>query len=337
MSDDDAASDGAASDASAGVGHLGLDALADVLAGERAADPHLSACLSCTARLAELEAADAAVVASLVSLRDPALPDGLTERLDAALRNEPPLRPATDAAAGAAAGAATGPTTVTPLGPRRRRHWLPVAVAASLVLVGSLGVSALRGVGDAGTSADTAAPAAGAAESAADGLARNASGTDYADEAAVQAVLPGVLAGRAVQGAPDEMADSSARAMAPAVPAQPPAPGQSDDAAQLSSQAAATPPAPVSGEQFTVIAVDPLARLREPVALAACLSALLPPEEPDLRPLALDYARWSGQPALAVVLPDPDATRLSVYVVGAACSAADAAVLAFNRVAKPQQ
>jgi hypothetical protein len=69
--------------------------------------------------------------------------------------------------------------------------------------------------------------------------------------------------------------------------------------------------------------------------LASCLAALLPPEEPDLRPLALDYASFGGAPALAVVLPDPDPAKLQVFVVGPGCSQADDGVLRFVRVARP--
>ncbi len=61
-------------------GHLDLDALADVLAGERD-DAHLRTCPPCTDRLAELAAADASVTAALGALPPPPLPDGLSERL----------------------------------------------------------------------------------------------------------------------------------------------------------------------------------------------------------------------------------------------------------------
>jgi hypothetical protein len=82
-------------------------------------------------------------------------------------------------------------------------------------------------------------------------------------------------------------------------------------------------------------AVDPLARLRAPEGLADCLAALLPPEEPDVQPLALDYAGYAGQPALAVGLPDPDPAQLSIFVVGAGCSRANDSTLYFVRVPRP--
>jgi hypothetical protein len=78
-----------------------------------------------------------------------------------------------------------------------------------------------------------------------------------------------------------------------------------------------------------------LARLRTAEGLDACLSALLAAEEPGTRPLAVDYARYDGQPALAVVLPDPDPAQAAVFVVGADCGAADADVLLFRRAPLP--
>jgi len=85
----------------------------------------------------------------------------------------------------------------------------------------------------------------------------------------------------------------------------------------------------------TARADDPLARLRDPVALAGCLAVVLDPANPAERPLALDYATYRGRPALAIVLPDPDPARLSVFVVGPACSQADDDLQYFTRVPRP--
>lgn len=54
-----------------------------------------------------------------------------------------------------------------------------------------------------------------------------------------------------------------------------------------------------------------------------------------MRPLALDYARYRGMPALAVVLPDPDPAKVSVFVVGPDCSRNDDDTLFFTRLARP--
>ena len=47
------------------------------------------------------------------------------------------------------------------------------------------------------------------------------------------------------------------------------------------------------------------------------------------------YAAYQGRPVLAVFLPDPDPDRLSVFVVGPACSRADGDVQYFTRVVRP--
>lgn len=79
-------------------------------------------------------------------------------------------------------------------------------------------------------------------------------------------------------------------------------------------------------------AVDPLARLRTPAGLADCLLALLPPDDPSVRPLALDYAAFRGRPALVVLLPAVDPSKLDVYVVGPGCSRANDSTLFYTSV-----
>lgn len=284
---------------SAAAPHLDLDALADALAGQGGEQTrgHLSSCGSCSSRLAELEAAEARVVAALGALPDPPLPDGLAERIEAVLRAEP----------APTAGAGASVTALPARAPRRRL--LPAAAAAVLVLTGAgLGVSLVGGGADEQTSK------AGGSTAGAPPL--SSSGADYADPAAVTGVLPAVLAGGAGPGVSDSSAGTAADAA-------PPEAATSQDARATSQL-----PAPAAAE-------DPLARLRTPEGLADCLSAVLPPEEPDLQPRALDYAQFRGQPALAVLLPDPDPGKVSVYVVGPACAAADAAVLGFFRVDAP--
>lgn len=311
--------------------HLDLDALADVLAGERPDDGHLRTCPTCTDRLAELQAAEVAVIASLATLPDPEVPEGLAERLTAALRAEPPLRtPPVDSAAPEpaqtarlAAAPADAPTSATVATlPARRRAWLPsIAAAAALVLAGGLGWTALQGQGGGGDTATTAAGGAGEQEAAdsallrPEALVRNHSGIDYADEAQRADVLPQVLAGTAdgdVATAESGAAGSDA--------------GSDTALSRADSDTAAGDSAAGS---------DPLERLRDPAALERCLSALRPPEQPDLQPLALDYARFDGRPALAVVLPDPEPAKLSLYVVGAGCSAEDERLLLYARPDQP--
>lgn len=264
--------------------HLDLDALADALAGERPDDAHLRTCPLCTERLGELQGAEVAVVASLATLPEPALPDGLAERLATALRAEPARtqpRERTQAPPRTQRAARTQPA--------RRRAWLPAAAASvALVIAGLVAIPALRD----GTGGGRAVTAGGAGDSAEDvpeasepPAVSSDSGVDYSDETARAAVLPDVLAGT------------------------------------------------VDGRRPT--AGDPLAPLRQPARLEACLSSLLPPEDPALRPLAVDYARYGGTSALAVILPDTDPGKVSLYVVGPGCSAADSALLLFARLDRP--
>lgn len=287
--------------------HLDLDALADVLAGEgdRA---HLDGCASCTSRLAELAAADRRVSSVLGALPAPPVPDGLGARLTAALDAEPPL-----------AAAPRSGASVTALPSRSAgRRWLPAAAAAVLLVSGGgLGYALLQGPGSGG--GDTAAGGA-VADLAAPDVPRSDTGTDYADADAVRAVVPGVLGGSA--GATTMLSENADEAQA-----------RTQDAPEPVAESGGT----ASGAQDPAAASsgDPLARLRTSEGLAGCLSALLPPEEPDLRPLALDYAQYAGQPALAVLLPDPDPDMISVFVVGPDCAPGNESLLQFQRVDAP--
>lgn len=278
--------------------HLDVDALADHLAGEGDGGPHLSSCAACTARLAELAAAEVTVAASLAGLPAPAMPPGLADRINAALIAAAPAAPA---------------ATVTPLADQRRaRHaWLP-SVAAGVVLLGGAGLGYALVTGGDGqvTGGDGTLATLDGAREPDTGLVGNASGLDYADAAAVATGLAKVLAGTATHG---ELTAGASRNKAGAV--SPTAQSQHDSAADS--------------------AADPLARLRDPAGLASCLLALLPPDQPQLRPLALDYARYDGAPALAVVLPDPDPTKVSVFVVGPGCSQANDSTVFFTRLDRP--
>lgn len=280
--------------------HLDLDALADVLAGEAGADDsaHLRGCSSCTSRLAELEAAEARVVSVLSTLPPPTVPADLAERLTSALAAQAPLEP------GRASVTALPAASVS-----RRRTWMPAA-AAAVLLVSGAGIGwSLVGGGNGGSSDDSATAGAG--------FQVTASGTDWADPAAISAALPGVLSG-------DE---SFARQRGEA---------GGDDGDAGAGAAADTALTEAEAPTAAMSSVDPLERLRTPDGLAECLAGLQGgPEEAPVEPLALDYATYAGAPALAVVLPDPDPAKLSVFVVGPECAPADAALLHFVRVDAP--
>jgi len=296
--------------------HLDLDALADHLAGEVNARPHLEACAGCAARLAELEAAEQRVVAALATLAPPPLPAAVGDRIAAALAAEPTLTAADAPAARRTAegngGAATG--SVLHLGERRsaarRRTWLPAAAAGVVLVAGGLvGYSVVAGTGspnDMTAASDSAGASASTEVAPASAVPTLSSGLDYADAAAVATTLPQALAG--------EQADT----MAMAPESEAPEPEASD---------ADAPEAQDGGPA--------LAALRDPAVLDDCLSALLPPEQPDLQPVALDYASYDGAPALAVLLPDADPAKLAVFVVGPGCSQADEGLLFFTRVDRP--
>lgn len=279
--------------------HLDVDALADHVAGERDASRHLSACGGCTARLAELQAAEQVVVAALATLPPPPLPADVADRIAAALAAEPTPTAADAPAAGRTGAATTGAASgsVLHLGERRtaarRRTWLPAAAAGVVLFAGGLiGYSLVSGPGssdDATTASDAGGATASTEVAPAAGVPTLSSGLDYADVAAVTATLPRALAGGGTDTAATQSADQE----------------------------------------------EALAPLRDPAALEDCLAALLPPEQPDLQPIALDYASYDGSPALAVVLPDGDPDRLGVYVVGPGCSQADDGLLFFTRVDRP--
>lgn len=280
--------------------HLDLDALADALAGEgdAAGAAHLAGCGSCASRLDELVAAEGRVVAVLGALPPPAVPADLADRLTAALADQAPLRPAAPAAVGAVGASVTALPAARD---RQRRSWLPAAAAAVLLASGAgLGV-ALLGDGLGGSDSDDTATTAGPlaeGDAAGPDLLLTASGADWADPAAGTTALPRVLS-----GAVDRIAPQG--------------------------------PAPAGDTESGVQSVDELEVLRTPEGLAGCLSAVLPPDEPGLVPLAVDYASYDGQPALAVVLPDPDPAQVSVFVVGAGCSAEDDRTLFFLRAPRP--
>ena len=272
-------------------GHLDLDALADLLAGEGedAQVDHVSGCGACSAALVDLERASAEVGAALAALPAPAVPEGLAARVDAALRAA-----SREDAAGRAADLRllplgdereAPPARPQRVGARPGRRAAPVllgaaAAVAALALGGGAVAALLQGGGE-----DVSSAAAGL--SGAPGPAPapvGSSGRDYGPgSAGLAEALPALLDG--------------------------PAPERSAAAGDASAPQAA---------EGAAAGTD---RLRDPAALAACLSALPgPPGEV----LALDHASYSGAPALVVVRAAATADRVRVAVVGPGCRAGSA-------------
>ncbi len=284
--------------------HLSADTLADLQEGlldadgEAAARRHLEACAGCRADLAALTD----LPARLAAAGDTGpVPELVAARLDRA------LAAAAEDTTGSAATAAA--RTVTPLapdsGPVRGMRLLQAAAAIVLVLgVGALGVSALTdgGNGDAGSStAGRAADSAG--------------GSGAAAEAAT--VAPITASGRDWT-APAIRADASALVTGTVGRTYALYDRQAAKSAELDG-ATPDPAASAPAQRDLASAAGGADRLADPAALRACV-ANIADGDASLQPLAVDLARWQGQPAAVLVFPTPDdPASLDVYVVAPDC------------------
>jgi hypothetical protein len=273
--------------------HLDLDALADVLADEPPAGA-LAHLVGCADCRAGLE--DLRAGSELVAGALAGLPDP---------ELPPGLVERLDAALRDGA-LTTAAVTTLPVARNRSTRWL-TAAAAGVVLLGGAGygVSQLTGRPSGSSSSSTAAGVRGSTTAPAGApIVRDQPGTDYTDAHALAAAVPALLGGAA-----DTM---SLKAAGPS---------------PLSGSTAPQEAAPLARS-----AADPLAGLRTPAGLADCLTALLPADDPAVRPLALDYAAYRGTPALVVVLPATDPARVDVFVVGPGCSRANDSTLLYTSV-----
>lgn len=162
------------------TGHLDLEALADVLAGDDAA--HAAECATCAARLSELRAALVPVAATLRDLPEPQLPAAVGEQLSRAINHE-------RATLRLGRGSGRPTTTVVPQRTKRTNRWRALgpalAAAAAVVVVGVL--VSRGGGGHPSTTADRSA-----------GITTHvlSSGLDYAkDGKELKAALPALLSG----------------------------------------------------------------------------------------------------------------------------------------------
>jgi hypothetical protein len=162
--------------------HLGLDALADALAGEE--QPHLAECAACRAELEQLRAATDLAVGDLQGLALPPVPDDLDARISAALAAASPTASSTVLPSG----------DVTPIGAARSRRtrWMTTAAGAAAAAVAVVGGVLLLSHQGSGRSNDLQSSAGRAA-----GPPTSSSGTDYTS-ASLATAVPGLLRGKAV-------------------------------------------------------------------------------------------------------------------------------------------
>jgi hypothetical protein len=283
--------------------HLDLDTLADLQEGllepERATDAaaHLQDCPDCRTTRAALD--DVSAQLRDLGAADQAVPEDVVRRLDDAL-----------VAVGTPTPAATA--TITPLRRPERAPWRTRALQAAAVFVliaavGGIGYGAVRGLSNGDSASSTAASdSSGGAKAAspesqrgAAGYKIMASGRDYTGTS-LRAAVPELLAGSL-----------------PLVGAS--GPTSSDSSAPPSSSAA--PGTAGTGNQ----------RLRSGAALAACVANLA---GGPVTPLAVDVAKFKGQPATVIVLPTPDEPSfVDVFVVKPTCPTGT--FLTLERVALP--
>lgn len=285
--------------------HLDADTLSDLQEGllqpgaAAAGQEHLSGCATCRAYAEVL----ADIPRQLAAARDTdPIPVDVAQRLVHALDAEPAVSPA-------------GAATVTPLPTPPRRgdgghqvrgmRLLQAAAVVVLALAGiGIAVSAQQPINDSATSSAGSAQDRESASKPADSgtYPVTASNRDWTQDTVVAAV-PELLAG----------------SLGPTVPA----PGGS---ASPEDRAGGD-----SGATSRLLGDNEAERLAGGPALATCVGTLyLGP----VTPLAVDIARWEGEPAGVIVLPtEGDGTTVDVYVVKPSCPPGE--LLFFARQARP--
>ena len=109
--------------------------------------------------------------------------------------------------------------------------------------------------------------------------------------------------------------------------------GVSQQAPQATpSPEAASPSAAPPNSAATATAATATARelVEDPQRLVSCLTEVAGGTTRMV--LAVDAGTYQGQPAVAIVLPSEDPTKVEVYVVAPDCSATDAKLLYFANV-----
>ena len=285
-----------------GSAHVALDTLADVeegIAGTQvvvAVETHLQSCSECNERLSRLRTTRAL----LTTLPAESMPPTVRERVDTAL----------------AQAADERSRTVVPLAQRRLRWNSPAiagtsAAAAVVILVGALvaghvihrnptrhDTSGAAGAGAARNAAPSFSPA---------GMKEWATGSNYTP-ASIPSLIPKI-----VTGTPSS----------PLFGAQKSAPGALTGGTVASPAPTATARAALTQEQ-----------LRDsPQAVLQCATALA--DGVPTVPVAVDFAKYDGKPAVILALPTPaHPTLLDIWVVRTTCSSSNLD-LYFQRVSRP--
>jgi hypothetical protein len=281
-----------------------------------------AAAASCATCAATLDAVTRAHEA-LAGLGSVPLPPEVADRLDAALKAE-----------ASAARVPGGAATVTALAERRRRWWLPVAAGVAAVGVLALVVPAVvhskNNSHTAAARSTVEAAGGGSSANVPAGPPEASSGSDYATGAAQK--LSAALAGPRLApaaGAGDQLSAPNPAAATSA------AASQSASAGSVSAS-----PAPFGADFGTsrtgssavdVHGPDMYAALRDPATIEACAERLTG-QQPAAAPLLIDYALYSGRPAVALFLPSERAGQVDVYIVGTGCGATTDELLKFVRV-----
>jgi hypothetical protein len=296
--------------------HWDLQALArfdqgDVADDDRAAmSAHVERCDSCTRRLGQIRTTRAL----LSALPAEPMPPGVADRIDAAV-----------------AGAGTGPlaATVVPNQPRRSRgprRWFrspafagSAAAVAVLVLVGAIVTATVLRHQHTNNSASAGSAAGTQASGAADARAIKEwqTGSNYTP-ATIASLVPPLLT-----GTPPSTLGSQALSLSPAAP----------KAAAVTPTPSAAPATPAFGATTAHAPAITFAQMQASRDAVLNCGKMLAAGGADT-PLAVDFARFDGQPAVVIVLPtDGHTETVDVWVVRSVCS--DEAIdLYFHRVAR---
>lgn len=281
---------------------------------------HLAGCADCQAATARL----ASIRDQLHQLPLVSMPTDIESRVRRALADEPmPANSARSTGSGPTSRRGREPQPV----PAGRSRWRPGPglVAASVIVVLVLvlvvgGGAVLAGRGGPETSSGSSASSAGGADSQA--------GPDSATGQSGQS-RPGstrtTSSGR--NYTPSTLPDQVSRLLS----------ASQQSATSSSSPSADSPSGTTGGNAAGAGSAGrsstsgALSALHRPAVLARCLRAVT---DNDARtPIAVDYARWRGQPAAVLVLPGSTSTTLAVYVVRTGCgSSARSTFLHFAQV-----